>query len=247
MKEVEPLKGESLPKDPGAEAIYLPGLCGRTIAASSKWTNPAGKWRVGYKPAFELFPDDLVARRRLERRHDWDVKVGKLISKAKGDLDLFERSAKEAAAKDDKSSDTKQKDGKATDSQVQSEQPKKDRSEEKAKKADLEARLEYLKNLEINDPGPIIEVVSWHDGKNWRVVAGGAEGDGEENLAPLEGGQTPVVLDLSRKTPMTDYHKELHYERFGTQDLMSYSVNIYDDGDIVRYALLISRIVQTRY
>lgn len=73
-------------------------------------------------------------------------------------------------------------------------------------------------------------------GKDWRAVAGGAEGDGEENIAPVvkEADQSktsePALLDLRAKRPMTDYAKEQHYERFGTQDLMSYSVNIYDEG-----------------
>lgn len=235
LKEVEPLKGDALPKDQASDSIYLPGVCGCTLVASSKWINPTSKWKVGYKPAFELFPADLVARRRRERKDKWDVEVGKLISKAKEDLNAFEKATKESESKESKiASDGKPKDTKAEEAKSTSEEPKKDKSEEKAKKADLEARLEYLKSVEIKDPGPIIEIIAWHDGKDWRVVAGGAEGDGEENLAPLRGNKAPAQLDLSTKKPMTDYRKELHYERFGTQDLLSYSVNIYDEGKTVR-------------
>lgn len=44
-----------------------------------------------------------------------------------------------------------------------------------------------------------------------------------------------AILDLRNHKPMTDYRKEQQYERFGTQDLMSYSVNIVDDGKILRF------------
>lgn len=67
---------------------------------------------------------------------------------------------------------------------------------------------------------------------------GGAEGDGsEQNIAPSsasEGDAQPAMLDLTSHKPMTDFRKERHYERFGQEDLLSYSVNIYDDGDILR-------------
>lgn len=65
-------------------------------------------------------------------------------------------------------------------------------------------------------------------------MVGGAEGDGEQNVC--SGKDKPAELDLRDKKPMTDYRKELHYERFGTQDLMSYSVNIVDDGETLRCA-----------
>ena len=61
---------------------------------------------------------------------------------------------------------------------------------------------------------------------------GGAEGDGEQNISIEK--EESAVLDMRGLKPMTDFHKEKHYEKFGTQDLMSYSVNIVDDGEIVR-------------
>lgn len=235
LKEVQPLTGDAIPTDAVSGNVYLPGLCGRTLVASSKWTNPSSKWKVGYKPAFELFPDDLVARRRRERKDKWDVDLGKLISKAKEDLNAFEKAYKESdERKQEAKSDTKADEEPAKETESVKDETKKDKTDGKAKKADLQARLDYLKALDIKDPGPIIEVIAWHDGQDWRVVAGGAEGDGDENLAPSEDGKTPILLDLSQKRPMTDYHKEMHYERFGTQDLLSYSVNVYDDGEIVR-------------
>lgn len=235
MKEVEALTGDALPKDASSGNIYLPGLCGRTLVASGKWTNPTSKWKVGYKPAFELFPADLVARRRRERKDKWDVDLGRLISKAKEDLNAFEKGIKESDKKEGESkSAAKSDEGIVKKDDSAKDEPKKDKSDEKAQKADLEARIDYLKNLDIKDPGPIIEIIAWHDGEDWRVVAGGAEGDGDENLAQTDDGKTPALLDLSDKKPMTDYHKEMHYERFGTQDLLSYSVNVYDDGKVVR-------------
>lgn len=33
---------------------------------------------------------------------------------------------------------------------------------------------------------------------------------------------------------LTDYRKELQYHKFGKADLLNFSVNIYNDGDILR-------------
>lgn len=91
-------------------------------------------------------------------------------------------------------------------------------------------------------------------GKDWRCVVSGAEGDGEQNIAPLstsssssneevdtkddkqnkEKSSEPTTLDLRELRPMTDYRKEMHYERFGTQDMLTYSVNFHDDGELLR-------------
>lgn len=162
------MKGDAIPKDAtsSSDAIYLPGISDRTLVVSSKWTNPTSKWKVGYKPAFDLFPDDLVARRKRERKVEWDVKIGKLIAQATEDLKVFERKV-DAAKKAEKDLDSKKDETKETKDKAEktkSDEIKKDKSEEKAKKADLEARIAYLKDLEIKDPGPIIETVVWHDG-----------------------------------------------------------------------------------
>ena len=42
------------------------GLTGRTLTIPEDWVNPSGKWHVGIKAAFDLFPD--VVKLRLQVR-----------------------------------------------------------------------------------------------------------------------------------------------------------------------------------
>lgn len=118
---------------------------------------------------------------------------------------------------------------------------------------DLENRVSVLNELmdSFEDPGPILEIVVWHDGKDYRSVIGGAEGEGGESSlgVPIyrssevtgggggedggDGGKKGYLLDLSGMSPMTDYRKEKHWEKFGKMDLLTYSVNILDDGKLI--------------
>ena len=50
----------------------LTGLTGRTLKLGGDWQNPGGKWRVGIKAAYELFPGSLVSRLKRERKKEWD-------------------------------------------------------------------------------------------------------------------------------------------------------------------------------
>jgi tripeptidyl-peptidase-2 len=54
MTPAELVAGESTPT--------LKGLTGRTLKLNAKWTNPSGKYKIGVKRGFELFPATLVSR-----------------------------------------------------------------------------------------------------------------------------------------------------------------------------------------
>ncbi|KAG2195613.1 hypothetical protein INT47_005981 [Mucor saturninus] len=92
-----------------------------------------------------------------------------------------------------------------------------------AEKTELEARIEGLKDLDktYEDPGVILDCVVFHDGKDWRAVI-----DINENG------------DLSDQPALTDYRKELKYHTFGKADLLNFSVNIYNNGDILSIVTL---------
>jgi tripeptidyl-peptidase-2 len=86
-------------------------------------------------------------------------------------------------------------------------------------RSDLEARIEALKAAmkSYEDPGVILDCVVFNDGKDWRAVID-VDGSG----------------DLTEQPCLTDYRKELQYHTFGKLDLLNFSVNIYEDGNMLR-------------
>ncbi|CAG8501846.1 10192_t:CDS:10 [Diversispora eburnea] len=75
-----------------------------------------------------------------------------------------------------------------------------------ATKVDLENRAEALKDMLKNyeDPGIIYDVVTFFDGADWRVV-----------------------VDVNESGDL----RERQYHTFSQEDLLNFSVNIYDEGD----------------
>jgi hypothetical protein len=104
-----------------AEDGYVQGLSGRRLKLNPSWSNPSGVWHLGLKHAFELFPGMLVSRIKDKRAKRW---------KEHQDTCLMEASA--ALAAFDKANPTASK---LTEDQ-------------KKLRAELEARLAYLKDLE---------------------------------------------------------------------------------------------------
>ncbi|MCA9089909.1 MAG: S8 family serine peptidase [Planctomycetaceae bacterium] len=52
----------------------LSGLTGRELIISPKWRNPSGKYRVGIKAGWDLFPPELTERLKEERKRTWDIR-----------------------------------------------------------------------------------------------------------------------------------------------------------------------------
>lgn len=46
----------------GLQNRKIEGLSGRTLNLPDEWENPTGKWHVGIKAAFELFPTTVRSR-----------------------------------------------------------------------------------------------------------------------------------------------------------------------------------------
>jgi len=154
----------------------LEGLSGRKLKLG-KWDNPSGKYHVGVKPAFQLFPRGLTPRIKKERKETFDRKQREAVNALQREI-------------------TEWKEGGVS-------------------KKDLESRLEIL-NGSTEDPGQTFDVVVFQDSKGvWRAVV-----------------DTKEEGDLVNAKPLANYKLEKQWSTLSEQDLLNYSINIYNDGNV---------------
>ncbi|EEB17144.1 tripeptidyl-peptidase, putative [Pediculus humanus corporis] len=122
----------------------ITGLTGRTLKIPSVWKNPSGKFHIGIKNLFDLYPKSLLERMEKERKEKlWDPIHKTVSAEASRKLQEFES----------KNSSTTLG------------------SFEKLVKQNLEAKNEVLSYLEkkFKDVGPASDCVVFHDGTMWRA------------------------------------------------------------------------------
>ncbi|CAO1623730.1 unnamed protein product [Sympodiomycopsis kandeliae] len=236
---ITPLK----PTETTSDAVELISpVTGRKIIVDPAWTSQAQSadqdqpvWFHGFKPAFEVWPEDLTSRRKTQRKRNWDVETAKVVSQVQRELADLENGATPAAStqapsqkngnvNEDKAADPSAKS--VTSTKVSDTKKEKDMQKE-----ELKARLAVLSELQSSyaDPGPLLETITFHDGKSWRTVVGGAEGDirestvglAEDSVNKLQG----QVLDLRKAKALADFRVEQQHDVFGPADLLSYSIN----------------------
>uniref|UniRef100_A0A0E0K3A0 tripeptidyl-peptidase II n=1 Tax=Oryza punctata TaxID=4537 RepID=A0A0E0K3A0_ORYPU len=171
------------------------GASGTRLIINPSWKNPSQEWHVGCKLVYELFTDTLNSRLKKERKKKWDEDNQEAISEALKQLNEFEK-------KHSKSDDAKQK----------------------MAREDLQNRLEYLRKQAegYDDRGPVIDIVTWHDGDGWRVAVDTQGLEGNKNCGKL--------ADF---VPLTNYRLERKFGIFSKLDACSFVANIYDDGNLV--------------
>lgn len=119
----------------------IEGLTGRTLTVDPSWTNPTGTYRVGMKPAFELFPPGLLGRVRGERGEDRAERHRLMLVELRKALVSWDAEHPEP-----------------TRAQLE------DREE-------LAARLQQAEKMgSMPDPGPVFDCVVFNDGETWRAV-----------------------------------------------------------------------------
>ncbi|KAI8995893.1 subtilase family-domain-containing protein [Gaertneriomyces semiglobifer] len=98
-----------------------------------------------------------------------------------------------------------------------------DADERETKEANLKACIDTLKDQwkSYNDPGFLIDCIVFHDGEKFRAVV-----DMEES------GQ------LADNQLLTNYCDEFQYVRFSNESMLNFSVNIYDEGEILSIVTL---------
>ncbi|CAM9301659.1 unnamed protein product, partial [Chrysoparadoxa australica] len=161
---------ESVKDEDGGTGESIKLLSGKVFTPPAAWKNPDGKWGVGLKRAFELFPKPLKERVKKERKKAWDEKQGEAEAVVRREIQAL----KDATAK--ASPPPNSPDG--------------------LKLQDLEEKLKQLQECDktYDDPGPILDCIVWNDGQDWCAVVGVASDDGENALPQQE-----PMLDFQKK------------------------------------------------
>ena len=150
-------------------AVRLVGDRGRILLTNATWKNPDGKWRYASKALFDIVPERLRKRIKAERKKTF----------------MVHHRAAEAAATNALGEHMK---GNPPKDEVQ-------RADWRKNKEELETRLTILKNLkafvEAEDPGPVIDCVSWHDGTCWRAAFDSREVENGQEFSEFESENNP--------------------------------------------------------
>ncbi|CAL1282653.1 unnamed protein product [Larinioides sclopetarius] len=139
----------------------ITGLTGRKLKVPSSWENPSGKFHIGVKNGYELYPKQLKDRVVKEKKEKyWDPFHKLFIAETTRKVQEFNNNNPNI-------------------NQL-SQQKKLDKEE-------LDAQLEILITLEkkYQDIGPTYDCVVFHDGKIWKAVIDTSEKGDLENCKLL--------------------------------------------------------------
>ena len=121
----------------------ITGVLGRKLQVNPEWKNPSGEWRVGAKPAFDLFPGGLKQRIKEERKKKFDEQQRAAVTEATTSLAAFES---------------------ANGGRTPASSPALVKQRE-----ELETKVKLLEEMagKYEDQGPLVEAVVWNDGERW--------------------------------------------------------------------------------
>ncbi|CAM1330735.1 TPP2 (predicted), partial [Pycnogonum litorale] len=120
----------------------ITGISGRTLTIPETWKNPSGKYHIGLKNAFELYPKSLRERiQRIRKEKNWDP--------------VHKMTVAEEVRK-----------------QLKFDDKKLESQSEKLDKEDQDVKIDVLNSMDkkYNDQGPVYDCVVYHDGHMWRAV-----------------------------------------------------------------------------
>jgi tripeptidyl-peptidase-2 len=184
--------------------LLIIGATGRTLKLPGDL--PAdGKYRVGFKRAFAIYPRSLrdrVVKERLEKV--WEPALGRHRADA----------AKKQQVENAKSNDASSSE--AADLRMA-----------KMRKENGDAELDALSTIDKKfrdsngngpggDPGPVYDVVMHHTGDHWLVL--------------IDTSESGRLEDAVRLRPFREFGDVAHLT---AQDRLNVTVNVYEDGDIV--------------
>ncbi|XP_039278356.1 tripeptidyl-peptidase 2 isoform X2 [Nilaparvata lugens] len=172
----------------------IKGLSGRTLKIPESWNNPTGKFHVGLKNGYDLYPKSLKEKVEKERREKfWDPEhksvSAETIRKQQNFLKTLDENKTQTLSREDK-----------------------------LLKEEYEAQVEVLQAFEKKyfDGGIMYDCVVFHDGEIWRACL-----------------DTSLNGDLAACTLLGEYSKTQEYATLSSLDLLNYSINVFDDGNLL--------------
>lgn len=188
-----------------AEDGKLTAISGRVLDVSALPANARGEYRLGIKRGYDWMPKTLENRIKSKRKEKLEKVHRAQLNDITARLEALNR-----------------KGARSPTGEVTSDSSANLSADEKELKEELSAQLEQAGQLMsgYSDPGPIFDVLAWiSDDGEWRVVVDSR--DDEE------------VAAGSALQPLRIFSKSGDFANFGEENMMNYSVNVWNDGDVV--------------
>lgn len=171
-----------------AEDGCIKGLTGRKLKIPPTWENPSGKYHIGIKNAYELYPKNLKDRIMKERKEKhWDAVHKPLVAEICRKCQDFNNQNPNSAQLSQSL---------------------------KMQKEEMDAQLEILNNFEkkYTDLGPTYDCIVFHDGKLWKACIDTSESGDLEKCNVL--GTYSETYDVAVLTPSDrmNYVVNIHEE-----------------------------------
>ncbi|XP_045114338.1 tripeptidyl-peptidase 2-like isoform X1 [Portunus trituberculatus] len=187
----------------------ITGVSGRKLKIPETWVNPSGKYHIGVKGSFSLYPKQLRERMTKDRKEKtWDPLHKELLAEA-------QRKAIENQKSNGSSSSGTNGNGSgggggnsSTSSNLL----------EKLGKEDAESRVSQLNTLEkkYSDLGPAYDCVVYHDGQVWRACI-----------------DTSECGHLASGVHLGEYRLTHQWSALTQNDHYTVSINVHNDGNLL--------------
>ncbi|KAG0716947.1 Tripeptidyl-peptidase 2 [Chionoecetes opilio] len=188
----------------------ITGLTTRKLKIPETWVNPSGKYHIGVKGSFSLYPKQLRERLTKQRKDKtWDPIHKELLADAQRKaLEVQKNSSNSSSGTNGNGSGGGAGNNNSSSSSLL----------EKLAKEDAESRVSQLNALEkkYSDLGPAYDCVVYHDGQVWRACV-----------------DTSECGELADGLHLGEYRLTHQWSALTHADHYTVSVNVHNDGNLL--------------